>query len=165
MVSGNVGIGTNVPGALLSTGATSQATISSSGRLILNDNTDSTNAVITATSSSQVTGGLMSLTGSNSAQTAAVGNFIYSSTGSAPGVLINMSNASGTGVGLKITMTGTGPALTTSAGNVGIGSITPVAKVDIAGTSTTTDVIRMQSADGTFWKCKPANTTGAFTCS
>jgi hypothetical protein len=48
-------------------------------------------------------------------------------------------------------------------GNVGIGtSSIHNTGLDIQGTGA---YISMQSADGTQWKCKPANTTGVFTCS
>lgn len=81
-------------------------------------------------------------------------------------LVISASNASGTtgSVHLNTNRQATPNLTAYPGGNIGIGSIAPVAALDIPGTSATVNVIRMQSADGTFWKCKPANATGVFTC-
>lgn len=49
-----------------------------------------------------------------------------------------------------------------ASGNVGIGSTTPVNKFVIGGTGS---FMQQNSADGTCWKCAPANSTGVYTCS
>lgn len=75
--------------------------------------------------------------------------------GSANGALVTGN----IGIGTSLTTTS---ALTVMNGNVGIGTWKPGAALQVNGTSSK---YRAQSADGTFWNCQPANTTGVFTCS
>lgn len=46
-------------------------------------------------------------------------------------------------------------------GNFGVGTITPGQELDVEGTLA---FVQMQDANGVRWKCKPAVTTGIFTC-
>lgn len=46
-------------------------------------------------------------------------------------------------------------------GNFGVGTITPGQELDVEGTL---GFIQMQDSSGVRWKCKPAVTTGVFTC-
>lgn len=172
---GSVGIGTVTPSGFLNVSADSSTvysqTATPTARIsITNQNTtiDNTAGLVfqvmgsggAVTSGADIIGIARSHTASSETMEMA---FRTKSTGTL-GERMRITSAGNVGIGTlaPIGLLDVNRKLTVlSGGNVGIGTITPGAKLDIPGTGAT---IRMQSPDGTFWNCQPANTTGAFTC-
>lgn len=139
VMGGNVGIGTINPQQLFCLGSTCSTYLGANtvsvagGGIIMTNSTNAITVTSPATSGALYSGTATTLTSgqifngssSNNSATGQVSSLTYSGTGTSEVQRLNISNASASGTVLKIMNSGTGPSITTTAGNIGIGTTLP----------------------------------------
>lgn len=146
MSDGNVGIGTSSPSQKLAIGATNQFNVDASGNItgvslsITNTTTSDVIGIVAnslttgngldiASSSSGLTAPLITLNASNAANTSSVIQAITAGVGTA--AVFQNTGSSGWGLRINDVSGDTTPFVTDVAGNVGIGTLTPNAQLDL----------------------------------
>ncbi len=142
---GNVGIGSTNPGAFLD--ISSSATTTQIHRITANS-LSSGNALQITTSSTVLSGDLVSLTSSGSAAGVSGSVLKLGMTGaSSTGTALNITKAGASGAIFRANDDGTyndaSPFIITGNGNVGIGLTSPGAYLDISSSATTTQIQRI----------------------
>lgn len=139
LISGNVGIGTYTTGSVLLTVgnlSTNKLTVDANGRIIMT-NTGTTTDMINMTGNSMTTSSAVNYASSSTTYSGAAIKAVLSGsnanvTGGAG--LFQMTGANNTGTTLLVSNSGAnGYAASFSQGNVGIGTITPLASLQIVG--------------------------------